>query len=622
VSVPAPLLNARTRVLAPFVEVGVLDASALHVAEAIARSVGGVEDEVLLGAALAARAPVYGHVCAVPGEVAGSIVVDDDLLPAFRALPWPNMERWAMALAASPAVSQSGPPPGELTQPLVWDGSRLYLERYWRYEQQVVAELLRRAGMGGGITVASDALERVLDSLFGPADQSAPDRQREAAERALTRRLAVVAGGPGTGKTRTIARLLAAAHQVPLAGGQTLVVTLAAPTGKAAARMTEAVHGEVDSADLSEGVVAALHGTAATTLHRLLGLAGRGKPRYDRSNPLPHDLVVVDEASMVSLPLMSRLLEAVRQDATLVLVGDPFQLVSVEAGAVLGEIVGPVGLKPAQAATGPLATDIVLLERVHRFGADSAIAALADAIRTGDADRAVDLLHHSRTGELAWVDGDDGSGVDRLQREVAIGARTVVEAAQAGDAEAGISRASDLKVLCATRLGPTGVYRWTDRIEALAGRNLTGGGGSRHWYIGRPVIVTSNDYLNGLFNGDVGLIVAQAAGDGDAGRPFVAFPQPNGIRELATSRLRDVETWWAMTIHKSQGSEFRRVIVTLPPPPSPILTRELLYTAITRAKEQVTLVATEASLRAAIGRPVTRASGLGAKLWPTPSPPE
>jgi len=165
-------------------------------------------------------------------------------------------------------------------------------------------------------------------------------------------------------------------------------------------------------------------------------------------------------------------------------------------------------------------------------------------------------------------------------------------------------------VLCATRLGPLGVYRWSDRIETLVAREMPEVGSGRRWYVGRPIIITSNDYLNRLFNGDIGLVVA-----GDNG-PVATFPDPSGIRELAMSQLGDVETWWAMTIHKSQGSEFRRVIVTLPPPPSPILTRELLYTAVTRAKEQVTLVATESSLRAAIDRPVARASGLGPKLWP------
>jgi exodeoxyribonuclease V alpha subunit len=323
-------------------------------------------------------------------------------------------------------------------------------------------------------------------------------------------------------------------------------------------------------AGLPEDVAGALYDTGATTLHRLLGLRGSGKPRHDRFNPLPHDMVVVDETSMVSLPLMARLLDAVRPDATLVLVGDPFQLVSVEAGAVLGEIVGPAA---TEAAEGPLAADIVLLERVHRFGSDSAIAALADAIRTGDADRAVDLLRHDKTSELSWVDDDDDGGIDRLHREAAAAAVEVARAAYAGDAEAGLRLASDLKVLCATRLGPLGVYRWSDRIETLVAREMPEVGSGRRWYIGRPIIITSNDYLNRLFNGDIGLVVA-----GDNG-PVATFPDPSGIRELAMSQLGDVETWWAMTIHKSQGSEFRRVIVTLPPPPSPILTRELLYTA-------------------------------------------
>ena len=605
-SASTPLLGSDTTSLAPFVDARVLDASAVHVAGLIARTLDGITPGVLLAAALAARAPRFGHVCIVPAEVAGSIVVDDALFPSIATLPWPDPREWAADLSASPAVRSPDDPPGASTLPLVWDGTRLYLERYWRFEQRVADDLLRRSGAPGGFTTTSSHLDTILDELFGPDDSSSPDRQRQAATAALTRRLAVIAGGPGTGKTRTIARLLAAAHQIPRAGGKTLEVALAAPTGKASARMTEAVHGEVVVANLTEDVANVLRDAEASTLHRLLGAKARGKFRHDRFNPLPHDMVVVDETSMVSLPLMARLLDAVRPDATLVLVGDPFQLASVEAGAVLGEIVGPAPTRPAD---GPLARDVVLLERVHRFGADSAIAALADAIRSGDADRAVDLLHENRTGELTWVDGDDETGIDQLHAEAAANAVEVVRAAHAGDAEAALHRASDLKVLCATRFGPLGVYRWSDRIEVLAARMLPDSGIGQHWYVGRPVVVTSNDYLNRLFNGDFGLVVA------GTDRPVVAFADPNGIRELAISQLGDVETWWAMTIHKSQGSEFRRVIVTLPPPPSPILTRELLYTAVTRAKEHVTLVATGSSLRAAITCPVSRASGLGPKLW-------
>lgn len=602
-----PILNARTAVLAPFVDAGVLDFSDVHVADVISRSVDGIESEVLLGAALAARAPRLSHTCVTLAEVAVSVVVDDGPRPTTDTLPWPDPAHWVARLSASPAVSGPADPPGDVILPLVWDGTRLYLERYWRYERCVADDLLGRAGAVGGFTTASADLDAILDELFQSDDPSSADRQREAAARALTRRLTVVAGGPGTGKTRTIARLLAAAHRVALARGQALEVVLAAPTGKAAARMAEAVRGEAATSDLTDDVAAALHATEASTLHRLLGWSTSTRFRHNRDNPLPHDMVVVDETSMVSLPLMARLLDAIRPDAALVLVGDPYQLASIEAGAVLGEIVGSAA---ARAAGGPLAAGVTMLDQVHRFASDSPIALLADAIHSGDSERALELLRDDQTHELVWVDGDDVAGVERLQEEAGAAAVEVVGAAQTGKADAGLKHLADLKVLCATRQGPLGSYLWSDRIEAIAARLMPDAGIGRRDYVGRPVIVTSNDYFNRLFNGDVGLVVA------GADRPVVAFADASGIRELAMSQIGDVETWWAMTIHKSQGSEFRRVIVTLPPPPSPILTRELLYTAVTRAKEQVTLVATESALRAAIDRPVARASGLGPKLWP------
>jgi exodeoxyribonuclease V alpha subunit len=605
---PGPFLCDDVATLAPFVEAGVLDASAVHVAGVIARSVDGVEPEVLLGAALAARAPRFGHVCVVIGTVARSIVVDDAQLRSVDSLEWPDPVCWAGLLEASPAVCGPDDTPGELILPLVWDGVRLYLERYWRFERRVADELLRRARADGGLTEASPELDAILDELFGPDDPISPDLQRDAVKRALSRRIAVIAGGPGTGKTCTVARLVGAAHAVALAHGRQLDVALAAPTGKAAERMTAAVHEAAGGASPREGVAEAMLAAEAKTLHRLLGAHKGGKPRHDRFDPLPSDLVVVDETSMVSLPLMARLLDAVRPDATVVLVGDPFQLASVEAGAVLGEIVGPRATGPAH---GPLAAGVVLLERVHRFAGDSEIAALAKAVRLGDGDGAMDLLRNCRSGELAWVEDDDQAGTARLQEEVAKSAVDVVRAARAGDAERGLHLASGLKVLCATRFGSLGVFSWSTRIEALVSQALPQAGVGRRWYVGRPIIVTRNDYLNGVFNGDVGLVVDRLRG------PVAVFQDPHsGLRELAMSQLGDVDTWWATTIHKSQGSEFERVIVTLPRPPSPILTRELLYTAVTRAKRQVTLLAAESSLRAAVTRPVARASGLGPRLWP------
>jgi len=611
VTTPVPLLTPGLVTLAPFVEAGVLDAAAVQVAGVVARSVQGVEPEVLLGAALATRAPLFGHVCVVIGSVRDSIAVDDEggeHARSLESLPWPDPEKWGAILAASPAVYRPGGGPTGVTLPLVWDGTRLYLERYWRFETRVADELLRRARSDGGLTTSSPELDAILDRLFVPDGTAPPDRQRDAAEKALTRRIAVIGGGPGTGKTRTIAGLLSVAVALSSERGRRLEVALAAPTGKAAARMTEAVHEEVATAGADAAVAAALSATAAQTLHRLLGIGSAGKPRHDRFNQLPHDLVVVDETSMVSLPLMARLLEAVRPDATLVLVGDPYQLASVEAGAVLGEIVGPMATGPAE---GPLTAGIELLERNHRFGPDSRIAALADAIRRGDADGAVAVLARHDSEELTWVEDDDQEALALLCGEAAASAAKVVEAALNHDAEGGLREACRLKVLCATRFGPLGVFAWTNRIETLTAQALPGAGIGRRSYPGRPVVVTRNDYFNRLFNGDVGVVVVGPTG------PVAAFSDPGkGLRELAMSQLGDVDTWWATTIHKSQGSEFARVIVTLPRPPSPVLSRELVYTAVTRAKEQVTLVAAEESLRAAISRPVARASGLQEKLWP------
>ncbi len=665
-SAAEPLLVGDLTVLAPFVDAGVLDASAVHVAGAVARASGGLQFEVLLGAALAARAPRFGHVCVELPQIAGTVVVDepglDEREAQIRLLPWPPLPGWRAALSASPAVRLAEDPPGEEVLPLVFDGTRLYLDRYWRYEQRT-ADGLRRLAEGTGALAPEDvALQRLLDRLFavrGGAERTAelaaergaesgdpeevPDRQREAVACALSGQLTVIAGGPGTGKTFTVERLLAGAHILAMESGRDLEVALAAPTGKAAARMTEAVRRRhaagadpLHGADLPAAVAERVAATEATTIHRLLGGNSRGHFAHDRSNPLPHDLVVVDETSMVSLPLMARLIDAVRPSASLVLVGDPFQLASVEAGAVLGEVVGPAATgTTATAATaagatatgattaGFLAQRIVMLERRHRFAGP--IADLADAIRVGDAPRAVQLLTGDAAEALSWVDPDDTAGVDALRRQLAELGSGVLRAAGEGAAEEALALSGDTKVLCATRRGPLGVEDWTRQIEtAVARLSPSSDVGRLRWYVGRPVMVTENDYLNHLFNGDTGVVVrdergAAVAFPGVGGSPANGGPASTPLRRFGTSQLGDVATWWASTIHKSQGSEFERVVVCLPSPPSPVLTRELLYTAVTRAKTKVTLVASESALTEAIARPVARASGLGQKLWPPQS---
>ena len=300
------------------------------------------------------------------------------------------------------------------------------------------------------------------------------------------------------------------------------------------------------------------------------------------------------------------------------LVGDPFQLASVEAGAVLGDIVGP---SRRRGAHGPLAGNIVLLEQNHRFDESPVIAALADAVREGEVDLVLKILADNAyresdwsSSELAWLDPEQGdpSGLAQLQAAVvADQAVEVIEAARRGRVEEGLELASELKVLCATRFGPLGVSGWTSAIETrLKPRFAYGTIGGRS-YPGRPVIVTRNDYMHEVFNGDVGLVVSGPAG------PTAAFRQADGrLRTLALSQLDAIDTWWATTIHKSQGSEHKRVVISLPAAPSPVLTRELLYTAVTRAQEHVTLFASKARSAPLSSNPVARASGLGAKLWP------
>lgn len=570
-------------VLAAFNDSGVLAAADVHVARRLGRL--GVEsnESVLLAAALAVRAVRLGSVCVELDRWRELSVEDVDV----AALPWPASDV-VDALRASPLVV--GGPAGAL-RPLqlvdTADGPLLYLDRYFRQERTVASVLDRRAASAPAVPV--DAVRAGLASAFGTAD--APDRQRLAAAVAATRWTSVITGGPGTGKTYTVARLLA----VLRAMSPDIRVALAAPTGKAAARLAEEV---------------SPLGLGATTLHRLLGWRpdSSSRFRHDAQNRLPYDVVVVDECSMVSLTMMSRLLEAVRPEARLVLVGDADQLTSVEAGAVLADLVarpavGPVdpvlgrlvpddvaGIAPAELAAG-----VVRLDRGHRFG--GGIAALADAVRTGDASGVLDLL---RSG-APDVSFHSPSDLEALRADVAVSGRAVVAAAATGDVDGALAALAEHRLLCAHRHGPFGVSEWDRWARAL----VTGPGADpRGWYPGQPLLVTANDYDLGVWNGDTGVVLA--SGDG----VIAAFDRPGGPIHLHPSRLAAVQTVYAMTIHRAQGSQYRRVSVVLPTEASALLSRELLYTAVTRAREHVRVIGTEEAVRAAVERQVLRASGL------------
>ncbi len=611
--------------LRAFNDAGVLAAADVHVALRLAAIAGGEPDpSVALAIALAVRGPRLGHVYVDLAAVAEQATVDLDEPVDLSALPWPEPGAWAIALLRSPLVAcgEQDDAPG---RPLRLVGTRLYLDRYWREERQVAADLLALAS--DDVPGAGTALEDGLRRLFG---DDADDRQRAAAATAAARRLTVVAGGPGTGKTTTVARILALlADQAAAACRPPALVALAAPTGKAAARLEEAVHAEARVLDVDEDVRAQLLGLEGLTLHRLLGWrpGSHSRFRHDRANRLPHDVVVVDETSMVSLSLMARLVEAVRPGARLVLVGDPGQLTSIEAGAVLGDIVGPAGhgAAPSTAcpASGPapggvaappgrarpaIAGGIVVLDRSHRFG--PGIAALARAVRVGDADATLRALRE-HPGEVTWLEVDAAAEPDALAtvRAGAVAAgRAVWEHAAAGDAPAALAATGAFRVLCAHRRGEHGAATWRAHVEAWLAGAIDGFAGGGEWYVGRPVLVTENDYGLRLYNGDTGVVVT-----GPDGRPGAAFERHDGL--VSPARLEAVETVYAMTIHKAQGSQFHTAVVLLPPASSPILTRELLYTGVTRARTRLVVAGTEAAVRAAAHRPVARASGLRARLW-------
>jgi exodeoxyribonuclease V alpha subunit len=596
-------------VLADFNRAGVLTAADVHVAMRLGALSGVADEDVLLAAALAVRGPRLAHVCVDLTTVRSTATSDLDEPVDVQALPWPEPEKWERLLAASPLVEVGKD--GAADRPLRLDGSLLYLDRYWREERSIATDLLDRAARPPA-DIDEAVLTAGLDRLFGT---DADDLQRAAARAAVEHRFTVVAGGPGTGKTTTVARILALLAEQAVAAGQRLPrIALAAPTGKAAARLEESVHHETSQVPVDAAVREHLLAASASTLHRLLGWRpdSRSRFRHDRRNRLPHDVVVVDETSMVSLSLMARLVAAVRDDARLVLVGDPDQLASVEAGAVLGDIAGTTA-ESRRPQDGPIADGIVVLRRVHRFG--GRVVDLAAAIQRGDADTTVDVLLKGGEG-VRWIarEVDEAATESVLQpvrERVVSAARRIVDAATAGDAATALESLRAMRVLCAHRRGPYGVSEWTARIERWLAAAIPGYADAGEWYVGRPLLVTENDHALRLYNGDTGVVVQFADGTTRA-----AFERGGDLLQVNPRRLSAVDTVHAMTIHKSQGSQFDAVAVILPDADSPILTRELLYTAVTRAQTELIVVGTEHSIRAAVARPITRASGLRRRFWP------
>lgn len=597
---------------------GHLSALDLH----FARTMGELGEEerasVLLAAALLSQQVSRGHVCLDIGAAsAESLGMHPDILRL------PEAGEWLAALRSSPLVSD-----GSRKTPLVLDGHGwLYLHRYWNHERVLARFILERAQ--APVAGIDDALlAEGLGRLFPKASDEEFDYQRLAALMAVRRRFCVVSGGPGTGKTHTVVNILALCIEQARAKGEPPPhVTLVAPTGKAAARLVESIKKTKATLRCDDEIKEAIV-EKASTIHRCLGSIDGSSTefRHHAENTLVTDLVLVDEASMVNLSLMRRLVDALPSQARLILLGDMDQLASVEAGAVLGDICntgraraysssfreeilssGGGALPAGESGVRGIGDCVAKLEKSYRFQGEAGIGVLAKAINAGDAAAAMDVLE--RFDDVELVPSARPGKLSPALRAAAIqGYRPYL---QPGDAGERLAAFDQFRILCARRTGAFGVETVNEQIAAALRREGLIAGGADN-YEGRPIMVTANTYELQLYNGDIGLVLP----DAESGELRAHFPSADGSpRRFAASRLPHQETVFAMSVHKSQGSEFDCIAVVLPSEPGPLLTRELIYTAVTRAKKRVVIHGHAEVLRYAIEHPTVRNSGLRPALW-------
>ncbi|ENJ8541816.1 TPA: exodeoxyribonuclease V subunit alpha [Raoultella planticola] len=570
---------------------------------------------VKLAAAVLSRDAGEGHVCLPISRLrtdeflSGKTNELREQLLAQAGVP----DDWSALLLASEAVSD-----GERPTPIVLCGDRLYLNRMWRNEL-TVARFFNEANQV--VDVDEALLAQTLDALFPSSDEI--DWQKVAAAVALTRRISVISGGPGTGKTTTVARLLAALIQTTRQ--PRCRIRLAAPTGKAAARLTESLGEALRRLPLTDEQKALLP-TEASTLHRLLGAQpGSQRMRYHAGNPLHLDVLVVDEASMIDLPMMARLIDALPEHGRVIFLGDRDQLASVEAGAVLGDICAWVnaGYTAGRAAqlerltghpvpagesdvAGALRDSLCLLQKSYRFGSHSGIGSLARAVNNGDRHGVRATLRQAFEDIVLHPLSTTEEYESMLEQSQAGYGRYLQLLRERAEPEVLIAAFGEFQLLCALRDGPYGVSGVNEQLEQMLNRRRAIAL-PRHsrWYEGRPVMISRNDSALGLFNGDIGIALERGEG------LRVWFPMPDGsIKSVQPSRLPEHDTAWAMTVHKSQGSEFDHAALILPAKIVPLVTRELVYTAITRAKQRLSIYADEQVLTQSIVARTERRSGL------------
>ncbi len=601
----------------------------LHFGRFISRFSVDATSEIFLAAALTSRATGNGDICLKLDSACESL--HPDVKNGHEPLNCPPIEQWRKALLASPAVGI----PGDRCPLILDDRNRLYLYRYWEYEKKL-AESIQRRVKANIQSVDLQNLKGHIDRIFPENGHPEINWQKTAAIIAVLRRFSVITGGPGSGKTFLIARILALLLEMEPAGK--LRIRLAAPTGKAAARLGESIRESKQILDCSKSVKDGIP-DEVYTIHRLLKpVSGTPYFYHGSDNPLPADVVVVDEASMVDLALMSKLVRAVPDQARLILLGDKDQLASVEAGSVLADIcdrnvlqgVSKSFAKRIETVSGgktrdsirpvsknnPLQDCIVVLPNSYRFSFSGGIGGLSRAVNRGDADEALDLLKDPAEESISWHEVRSHAELLRGLAKKIIGGYS--NFLTLDDPLLALTALNRYRILCALKIGPFGA----GEINTFAEQILTqqhlvqpgSHGEDSPWYRGRPVLITSNDYNLGLFNGDIGITMPDRGSGSSA--LYVFFPGDSGkIRRFSPHRLGEHETVYAMTVHKSQGSEFDAVLLILPDKDYPVLTRELIYTGLTRARKKVSVWGRQAVLETAIKRRIDRTSGLRDALW-------
>jgi exodeoxyribonuclease V alpha subunit len=607
-------------------QAGILTDIDVHFARFMANLADGKYQEVLLGAALVSNVTGKGDVCLDLASFAGRVLLEKD--EERDAVICQGLSAWKDNLMSTGIVGR----PGELYPLILDEKNRLYLYRYWEYEKKLsdsIKERTREDISGLNLSLIKDSIKR----LFPETIDSDINWQKVGAITSAFKKFCVISGGPGTGKTTTVAKILALLLE-QAGKEENLRIFLAAPTGKAAARLSESIRNIKEKLDCKDSIKAAIP-EQTFTIHRMLKtIIGSPFFRHNSENPLSADIVVVDEASMVDLPLMSKLIQAVPVDARFILIGDSDQLASVDPGSVLGDICGSSHVRgftanfinKVEELTDEKFTDsikeykdikvlhdcIVLLKKNYRFADGSGIGGLSQAVKIGDINKALSLLKNEDDRSIMFEKILAADNFKQILTDKVI--EFYSEYLKTDDPGIALELFNRFKILCAVKMGQFGVYAVNAIIEQILSReNLIQT--ETLWYRGRPVLITSNDYKLGLFNGDIG--ITMPIPDSDSNDMHVFFPGTfsGELRQFLPYRLPQHETVYAMTVHKSQGSEFENLYLILPDKDYSVLSRELIYTAITRASQSVTILGKEEVLRTSISRVIERKSGLHDSLW-------